>query len=111
MGQTPDQKTPDHANWLMEQWTAALAAAVESMTEQRPEVQFTPQGEQATGEASESAGALCWEQGFKGIEQPAMWVTAPEKTWLELGGRTLRAAGIEAAEPGDARIAIHTWRS
>ena len=84
----------------MDQWTAALAAAIESMTEQRPEVQFTPLGEQA--EASEPSGALCWEQGFKGIEQPGMWVTAPEKTWLDLGGRTLRAAGIETAEPADA---------
>jgi flagellar motor switch protein FliN/FliY len=103
MEPTPDPQAPDYANWLMEQWTAALAAAIESMTEDRPEVQFAPRGDPATGETGESAGALCWEQGFGGIEPPAMWVTAPEKTWLELGGRTLRAAGIEAAEPADAR--------
>jgi len=32
----------DHARWLMEQWVAALAAAIESMTEERPQVEFAP---------------------------------------------------------------------
>jgi flagellar motor switch protein FliN len=41
--------------------------------------------------------------GIQGIPQPGLWVTALESSWLELGRRTLRAAGIEAAEPADAR--------
>jgi len=90
----------EHARWLMEQWTAALAAAIDSMTEERPEVRFVPEPAPA-GESVQ--GELCWEQGFQDIPQPAMWVTAPEKTWLALGERTLRAAGIEAAEPADSR--------
>jgi flagellin-like hook-associated protein FlgL len=32
----------DHARWLMEQWVAALATAIESMTEERPQVEFAP---------------------------------------------------------------------
>jgi len=92
----------EHARWLMEQWTGALAAAIDSMTEERPEVQFAP-GPPRDGESSAVPGELCWEQGFQDIPQPAMWVTAPEKTWLALGERTLRAAGIDAAEPADAR--------
>jgi len=92
----------DHARWLLEQWTAALAAAIDSMTEERPGVEFVPDSGE-TGDASAAAGDLCWEQGFQDIPQPAMWVTAPEKTWLALGERTLRAAGIDAAEPADAR--------
>jgi len=92
----------EHARWLMEQWTAALAAAIDSMTEERPEVQFS-HAAAAAEEGAASAGALCWEQGFQDIPQPAMWVTAPETTWLALGQRTLRAAGIETAEPADAR--------
>ncbi len=94
----------EHARWLMEQWTTALAAAIDSMTEQRPGVEFTPEAA-ADGAAAMPAGenALYWEQGFKDIPQPAMWVAAPEKTWLSLGERTLRAAGIDAAEPGDSR--------
>ncbi len=92
----------EHARWLMEQWTVALAAAIDSMSEQRPGVDFTPAA--ASGAVVPPAGnALYWEQGFRDIPQPALWVAAPEKTWLSLGQRALRAAGIEAAEPADAR--------
>jgi flagellar motor switch protein FliN len=95
----------ENAQWLMEHWAAALAGAVESMTEQRPETQWTAEAADAGAAGAEdlSAGTICWQQFFKGIEQAAMWVTAPEKTWTEIGGRTLRAAGIESAEPADAR--------
>lgn len=92
----------DHARWLMDQWTAALGTAIDSMTEERPGVQFVADSA-AAGESSTVPGDLCWEQGFQDIPQPAIWVTAPEKTWLALGERTLRAAGIDAAEPADAR--------
>jgi flagellar motor switch protein FliN/FliY len=100
MDRTPEERAP-HSRWLMEQWTAAMATAIQSMTEEQPEAQFSPRAEGEPGAAE--PGALTWEQGFKDIPQPALWVAAPEKTWLELGKRTLRAAGIEAAEPGDAR--------
>ncbi len=93
----------EHARWFMEQWTAALAAAIDSMTEERPEVQFAADSATPAGEGPAEEGALCWEQGFQGIPQPAVWVTAPQSTWRSLGERTLRAAGIEAAEPADAR--------
>ena len=99
MSQTPEQ--PTNAPWLMEQWTLAMAAVLDSMTDERPEAAFQPLQAPESGPASEET--LCWEQGFKGIPQPGMWVTALEGTWLELGRRTLRAAGIEAAEPADAR--------
>lgn len=97
MSQTPEQ--PPNANWLMEQWTLAMAAVLDSMTDERPEVAFAPL---AAPEPAPEA-ALSWEQGFKGIPQPGLWVMARETAWLELGRRTLRAAGIEAAEPPDAR--------
>jgi len=93
----------EHARWLMEQWTAALAAAIDSMTEERPETRFAADSEAHAGEGASVPAALCWEQGFQDIPQPALWVTAPEATWLSLGQRTLRAAGIDAAEPADAR--------
>ena len=99
MDRTPQESALD-SRWLMEQWTAAMAAAIQSMTEEQPEALFVPL-ESEGGIAG--PGALTWEQGFKDIPQPALWVAAPEKAWLELGKRTLRAAGIETAEPGDAR--------
>lgn len=97
-----DNASLDHASWLMEQWAAALATAIESMTEERPQVEFAP-AEAAAQVAAPASGALCWEQGYKDIQQPALWATAPEATWLELGARTLRAAGIDTAEPADSR--------
>ena len=89
------------ALWVMEQWTAAMASVLDSMTDERPEMAFAPLP--APESAPAGGETLCWEQGFKGIPQPALWVTALENSWLELGRRTLRAAGIEAAEPADAR--------
>ena len=102
MAQTPGELTAENTRWLMDEWTAALAAAIESMTEERPEVRWTPAGDSAMAGAVEGE-TLCWEQGFRGIPQASLWVAAPEKTWSELGRRTLRAAGIEAAEGADAR--------
>ena len=99
MSETPEKHTS--APWFMEQWTAAMAAVVDSMTDERPEIAFAPLAAPESGLAG--AESLCWEQGFKGIPQPGLWVTALESSWLELGRRTLRAAGIEAAEPPDAR--------
>jgi hypothetical protein len=102
----------ENARWLMEQWTAALATAIESMTEERPQVEFAPSGPAEAGAAaaapayapaSSGMGTWCWEQGYTDIQQPALWVTAVEATWMELGARTLRAAGIETAEPADSR--------
>jgi flagellar motor switch protein FliN/FliY len=98
----------ENARWLMEQWTAALATAIESMTEERPQVEFAPSGA-AEAEAAAAApapsgiGTLCWEQSYKDVQQPALWITAVESTWMELGARILRAAGIENAEPADSR--------
>jgi flagellar motor switch protein FliN/FliY len=99
MSDTPESNTS--ALWVMEQWTTALAAVLDSMTDERPEMAFAPLP--APESAPPAAETLCWEQGFKGIPQPGLWVTALESSWLELGRRTLRAAGIEAAEPADAR--------
>jgi len=92
----------DYARWLMEQRAAALATAIESLTEVRPQVEFAP-AEPEAGAAGPSGEALCWEQSYRDIPQPALWVTAPEATWTELGARTLRAAGGErdSGDPGE----------
>jgi flagellar motor switch protein FliN len=93
--------TPEeNATWLMEQWATALAAALDAMTDERPETSCAPAAAPAVPPEGQT---LCWEQGFREIPRPGLWVTAAEQTWLQLGRRTLRAAGIEAAEPADAR--------
>ena len=93
---TPEQQ--QDANWLMEHWATSFALAVESMTEQRPDVPWEPKTE------SVDAGEVLWHgQSFSIVPEPAFWVGAGAKSWEELGGRALKAAGLETAEPADVR--------
>jgi flagellar motor switch protein FliN/FliY len=93
---TPEQQ--QDANWLMEQWATSFALAVESMTEQRPDVRWEPKTESA-----DAGEALWYGQVFSIVPEPSLWVGAGAKSWEELGARALRAAGLETAEPADLR--------
>jgi len=53
----------DHARWLMEQWVAALATAIESMTEERPQVEFAP----AEGGTAAPGGGQRRSSNFNGL--------------------------------------------
>ena len=100
----PDvQESRDPVAALMGPWTAAVAQILESMTDSRPEVAWRAGG---PPEPEQVGQALWWEQRFRTGPNPAVWIGAQESTWSELGGRTLRAAGLETVEPADAR---NTW--
>ena len=92
-------------NWLMEQWTGKLVRILESMTDQRPAAVWDPDEEQPAN-AAIAPGSLIWEQALSGWADPVIWIAAPGPTWQDLGGRTLRAAGVEEVEEADAR---NTW--
>jgi hypothetical protein len=51
------------ALWVMEQWTAAMASVLDSMTDERPEMAFAPLP--APESAPAGGETLCWEQGFR----------------------------------------------
>ena len=92
---------------LADDLAGMLAQVLESMTEQRPAAWSDaatafPQ-DLTPGSAAEP---FWWEQPFQIQPQPALWVGAPRSTWEEIGGRTLRAAGLETVETADARS---TW--
>jgi flagellar motor switch protein FliN len=91
------EASPRIASWLLETWTARLADAVETMTGERPEVAWK------AGELGAAGETLWWSQPFGGIPLAAVWTGAPQPAWFELGALTLRGAGIETSEPGDAR--------
>ena len=92
-------------NWLMEQWTGKLVQILESMTDQRPAAVWDPEGGQPAGDAI-TGGSLIWEQSLSGWKDPVIWIAAPDPTWQDLGGRTLRAAGVVEVQEADAR---NTW--
>jgi flagellar motor switch protein FliN/FliY len=101
----------DNAKLLLGQWGDSLAQVLESMTDQRPEVDWQtvtgPLSEiiPATGTGPE-AEMLWWEQPFRALPEMLVWVAAPRVTWEYTGTLTLKAAGLETVESGEAR---NTW--
>ncbi|MDQ6700069.1 MAG: FliM/FliN family flagellar motor switch protein [Acidobacteriota bacterium] len=89
----------------MEQWTGKLVLILESMTDQRPAAVWDTEGEPPDSPGI-SGASLVWAQSLSGWTDPVIWIAAPDPTWQDLGGRTLRAAGVEEIEEADAR---NTW--
>jgi flagellar motor switch protein FliN len=86
---------------LLDQWTAGLAQVLESMTDQKPEVSWQP-----GALPSADGDILWWEQPFQAGPETTVWVAAPHATWEHAGTLTLKAAGLETVEAGEAR---NTW--
>ena len=82
---------------LAETWTVALDQTLVAMIGQKPKVEWK------IASAPEDANIFWWEQHLSLEQSPLIWVAAPAQSWNELGGRTLRAAGIETVEEADAR--------
>jgi len=95
----------DRSHGLMAEFAEALAQVIESMSGQRPEVKCDSEAE-GPAEPARGEDMLWWEQPFQIMVAPAVWVGTPRAVWEEVGSRTLRAAGVESVEPGEAR---NTW--
>lgn len=101
----------ENAKLLLGQWGDSLAQVLESMTDQRPEVDWQtvtgplPEIASATG-AGPEGDMLWWEQPFQVAPDIVAWVAAPRATWEYAGTLTLKAAGLETVESGEAR---NTW--
>ena len=96
-------ETEDRTRGLTGEFAAALAQVTESMTGQRAELRWDPHVERLPEDGGET---LWWAQVLSLFPLPAIWVGTPRPVWEELGGRTLRAAGLEPVDPADARS---TW--
>lgn len=82
--------------WLLKQWADHLRPALESMTGQAPRLALPESASPAP-----AAAMLWWQQGFTLAAEALVWIGATEAAWSALGGRVLKAAGIDEAEPGD----------
>jgi len=102
----PPLDAVENAKLLLDQWGESLAQVLESMTDQKPEVKWQAAsgtlGEVAPGEPE----ILWWEQPFQISSEMVVWVGAPKPAWEYTGTLTLKAAGLETVEPGEAR---NTW--
>jgi flagellar motor switch protein FliN/FliY len=95
---------------LIDGWTESLAQVLESMTDRKPEVRW----QAASGALTEVRGPiegpdaelLWWEQPFQIGPGTAAWIAAPRGVWEYAGTLTLKAAGLETVEIGEAK---NTW--
>jgi flagellar motor switch protein FliN/FliY len=83
---------------LAARWSELLVEIVKSMTDQTPKANWT----EVSGPPAD-ADLFWWEQHLNLGETAVVWAGAPAQSWSELGGRTLRAAGIDTVEEADAK--------
>lgn len=96
----------EKARILLDQWSEALAQVLESMTDQRPETHWQYAAGPFSTFAADPGGYLWWQQPFQLAPQMTVWVAAPKTAWEFAGTLTLKAAGLETVDPGEAR---NTW--
>jgi flagellar motor switch protein FliN/FliY len=96
-GDTPGA---ENARLVLDKWAEGLAQVLESMADEKPAISWS----QAAGPPYE--GLVWWEQPFQTAPDLTVWVGAPPATWEHVGTLTLKAAGLEGIESGEAR---NTW--
>jgi flagellar motor switch protein FliN/FliY len=82
-------------NWLLGELASRLAAAFETMTGERPEVEHN---EAERVDTAALVNAFRWRQPFSGVAG-AIWIVAAEGDWLNAGGAVMRAAGLVEEDP------------
>jgi flagellar motor switch protein FliN/FliY len=87
--------------WLSQNWGASLARALEAMTGESPVLEWSP--DPATSASTGGEPILWWEQEFDLVAEPSLWIGLAERTWMLVGGRALRAAGVEEVQAAEAR--------
>jgi flagellar motor switch protein FliN/FliY len=101
----PERESSETVSRLLDQWAEALVQVVESMTDQRPALEWRKDCGPPP-ESGKEADLLWWEQPFQISPAAKAWVAAPRASWEHLGTLTLKAAGLETVGPDEAR---NTW--
>jgi len=90
-----------HIKELADEWIRLLGSAVESMTGEAPTI--TWQRASAAPEATPDDQSLWWLQPLSLGPDASITVGTPEQTWLSIGTRSLKMAGIDEVDRNDAR--------
>lgn len=91
---------------VLDEWMGTLAQVLESMTDQRPVVQWQPVSGPAPSASTPEDETLWWEQPLEGATDAIVWVGAPAQTWQYAGTLTLKVAGLETVASNEAH---NTW--
>jgi len=93
------------ARSLIDKWVENLSQIVESVMEQRPSVAWR----EVKGSAASlglSPDAVWWPHKFLCPQEAQVWVAAAPETWQYIGVSTLKAAGLDTADPTEIK---NTW--
>jgi flagellar motor switch protein FliN/FliY len=84
--------------WILDQWADETARTLQSMTDARPEAagRLVPPGVESP---VFEAGTLYLEVTFSLASTTCMWIAVPPDAAKAMGGRTLKAAGIDDFGP------------
>ncbi len=102
----PRMGSAENARVLLDEWSESLAQVLESMTDQRPEIHWQYASGPFAEIGADSGDYLWWQQSFQLSPDMLAWVAAPKATWEFAGTLTLKAAGLETVESGEAK---NTW--
>ena len=91
----------EHIRELAEEWIRLFSSAVESMTGEKPVMSW----QRAAGAPEETGEDQClwWQQPLSLGADASLTVGTPEQTWVSIGTRSLKMAGIEEVDRNDAR--------
>jgi flagellar motor switch protein FliN len=98
MAQAEEAGFPAIARWLADEFAGGLASALEAMTGARPGTSCCPL---QSAQPQTQGEWLWWAEPLDAAPEACIWLGAPEPVWMALGGETLRAAGVDDAEPAD----------
>jgi len=101
----PLMSSVENVRLVVNDWVESLAQVLESMTDQKPETHWQ-YASGAFSDLSTSGDCLWWQQSFQISPDTLVWVAAPKATWEFAGTLTLKAAGLETVEEGEAK---NTW--
>jgi flagellar motor switch protein FliN/FliY len=96
----------ENTRLLLDQWSQSLAQVLESMTDQRPQIEWQAASGALDEVTPNSQEILWWEQPFQISPEMIVWAGAPRSAWEYAGTVTLKAAGLEKVELDEAR---NTW--
>ena len=92
----------DTNHWLAVTFCARLAEVLEAMTGSRPAISVAGAPEELETSAPDEE-LLWWDQPLSISPEARVWIGCTNAGWSALGGRALKAAGIEDAEETDIR--------
>ncbi len=82
-------------HWLIAECTARLTQALEAMTAEACRVEWLPEA------APDPDLSSWWKQPLNFGTGAGIWVGASQSAWSVIGGRALKAAGIDEADAAD----------